>query len=317
VGLVGVALLAPGTKRRAFRTFWHAYLLWLHEDCIDLSAAFAYHMLQSVFPTLLIALSLSSLWLGRDRLLLDRLVHWLYAVLPASSQPLVEQTLLRFLGQGVGAGALGFVLLVLAANNIYLSLQRGADRIWWRRPSFQEALPWPRLVERFLLLRFKAFLLLVLIGPLIVLDQWISNIRFLGYHLLRRWVDPLLPNLLRLSGSVSLGFDLLLSLLLSILVTLLLLWWLPSRRVPLRPLIPAAALTALTITLLNLGLGRVLVLLGFRFQAYGVVGVVLLLSLWVWLIGVLIYYGHCLAAVLARRRDPRLSGRRSTPATLA
>lgn len=303
-------------KRRLLGRLWSAYRLWLREDCIDLSAAFAYHTLQSIFPALLIGLAIASRWLGSDRQLFDRLLAVLFQLLPASAQPLLADTLSRFLRQGLGAGALGFVLLVLAANNIYLSLQRGADRIWWGRPFSGTSLPWPDVVRRFIALRIKAFVLLVLIGPLIVLDQWISNIRFLGFALLRRWVDPLVPLLLRPGGSVSLGFDLLISLLLTALVTLLLLWWLPSRRIPLRPLIPASSLVAVAITLLNLLLGRILVLLGFRFQAYGVVGVVLLLSLWVWMLGVLLYYGHCLALVLARSSDSRWAGRRSTPASL-
>lgn len=304
-------------KRGPFRQLWHAYLVWLREDCIDLSAAFAYHTLQSIFPAILIGLSIASRWLGSDRQLLERLLLLLYQVLPPSSQPLVEETLMRFLRQGFGAGALGFVLLVLAANNIYLALQRGADRIWWNRSSSAESLSWGGAIRRFLALRIKAFVLLVLIGPMIVLDQWISSIRYIGFHLLRRWVDPLVPLLFRAGGSVSLGFDLLISFILTALVTLMLLWWLPSRRIPLRPLIPAGIVTGMAITTLNLLLGRILVVLGFRFQAYGVVGVVLLLSLWVWMIGVLLYYGHCLAVVQVLRSDPSRPGRRSTPSRLA
>jgi membrane protein len=48
-------------------------------------------------------------------------------------------------------------------------------------------------------------------------------------------------------------------------------------------------------------LGRSLLLLGVRFQAYGVVGGVLVLTFWIWLVGVLLYYGQCLSVVLTRR----------------
>jgi membrane protein len=116
---------------------------------------------------------------------------------------------------------------------------------------------------------------------------------------------------------VSFGFDVLISLLLTALMTLVLLWWLPSRRIALRPLIPAALLAGAGITLLNLALGRTLLLLGFRFQAYGVVGVILLFSLWVWMVGVVLYYGHCLGVVFARGAVFRDAGRRSTPPALA
>ena len=77
------------------------------------------------------------------------------------------------------------------------------------------------------------------------------------------------------------------------------LWLLPSRRIPWRPLLPGALLAGVSITLLNLLLGRTLFLLGLRFQTYGVVGGVLVLTLWVWLVGVILYYGQCLSVVLA------------------
>ena len=42
--------------RHTMKIGWWAYRLWDRQDCIDLSAAFAYHSLQSFFPVLLIAL---------------------------------------------------------------------------------------------------------------------------------------------------------------------------------------------------------------------------------------------------------------------
>jgi membrane protein len=156
-------------------------------------------------------------------------------------------------------------------------------------------------------LRLKAFVLLVLVGPLLLLDQWINSIRYLGFGFIRTFVDPWLPVLLRGGGSVSFGLDVVISLAIATLITLLLLWWLPSRPIPLRPLLPAALFTALMTTGLNLLLGRTLVLLGLRFQAYGVVGGILLFSLWVWMVGVLLYYGHCLGVVLSSRTTGRRS----------
>lgn len=296
-------------RPRFLKILWRAYLLWLRADCIDLSAAFAYHTLQSFFPALLIGLSLASRWLGRDRDLLERLLHLIAQIIPISSQPVVEETLTRFLRQGLGAGLLGFVLLAFSANNMYLSLQRGADRLWWNRPFDFESLTARQLVVRFITLRLKAFLLLMFVGPLIVVDQWISNIRFIGFSFVRSWIDPLLPAFMRAGVSVSFGLDIVISLFIAILVTLALLWWLPSRRIPLAPLMPAAALAGTAITLLNLLLGRSLQALGVRFQAYGVVGCILLFTLWIWIVGALLYYGHCFAVVRGRP----LQGRRSTP----
>jgi membrane protein len=68
-------------------------------------------------------------------------------------------------------------------------------------------------------------------------------------------------------------------------------------------------LVGTALTLLNLLLGRSLVAMGLRFQAYGVVGAVLVLTLWVWLVGVILYFGQCLGVVLASRS----AGGRSAP----
>ncbi|MFM7087496.1 MAG: YihY/virulence factor BrkB family protein [Cyanobium sp.] len=294
--------------RRSCRLLWKAYTLWLRADCIDLSAAFAYHTLQSFFPALLIMLSVFSRFLGADQQLLLRIDAQVGTVLPAASMPLFEQALQRFMTQGANAGLLGLLLLVLSANNIYLTLQRGADRLWWNRPADLVPLPWPRLLRRFLLLRLKAMALLLIISLLVVLDQLVSHLRLFGSRALRQGLDFIWPDAWSPMVNVSGGVDLLVSLLIGAAAMLLILWWLPSRRIPVRPLLWPALLVGSSLTALNLLLGRVLVALGVRFQAYGVVGGVLLLTLWIWLAGVLVYYGQCLGVVLARRGQGRGSG---------
>ena len=86
---------------------------------------------------------------------------------------------------------------------------------------------------------------------------------------------------------------------------------LPSRRVPLKPLIPGSVLIGVLFSILNLAVSRSILSLGTRFQAYGVIGGVLVLTLWVWMIGVVIYFGQCWSVVLAanrmrRRGDPNV-----------
>ena len=290
------------------RTFWLAYLLWLRADCVDLSAAFAYHTLQSFFPALLIVLSVLSRLLGRNEDLLARVHQQVAQLLPPASMPIFEATLDRFTRQGLGAGLLGVLLLVINANNIYLTLQRGADRLWWNRPFGFDGLPWQKIVRRFVLLRLKAFVLLILVSVLIIADQLISNLRFFGFKILRHWMLEAFPRPFHWLLPVSGGMDVLISLGIGCLSALILLWLLPSRPIRLQPLVLPAVLVGSALTLLNLLLGRSLVAMGLRFQAYGVVGAVWVLTLWVWLVGVILYYGQCLGVVLASRA----TGGRST-----
>ena len=284
---------------RRLRVFWRAYRLWLRSDCIDLSAAFAFHTLQSFFPAVLIALAFASRLLGRDDALLERVRLLLSQVIPGQAMPLFEEALSRFVRQGFGAGIAGVFLLLLNANNIYLTLQRGADRLWWNRPSGLESLSWARVVQRFVWLRLKSLLILFLVGPLMILDQLIGNIRVLGSTILRDWLSDLLSPRYAFLGQFSAGADLLLSNLLGFVSVMVLLWLLPSRRVPVRALIPGALLISTVSTLLTILLGRLLFVMGFRFRAYGVIGGILLLMLWLWLIGVILYFGQCVSVTVA------------------
>jgi membrane protein len=295
-----------GGQKRRLLPFWLAYRLWLRLDCVDLSAAFAYHSLQSLFPVLLIALSIAARLLGRDEGLVERLLVVVSAILPDSAIPIFSTTLSAFLRQGFGAGILGGVVLILTASNAYLTLQRGADRLWWNRPTGFEDLPWKLLVVRYVRLRIKAFGLVSLFALLIVIDQAFTNMRLLGSSGLWSRALEIWPTADGLQRPVSSLLDLLISLLIAIVLSMLLLWMLPSRRVAWQPLFPGALLIGSSLTILNFALGRILVALGLRFQAYGLVGGVLLLSLWVWLVGVILYYGQCLCVVLDRLQRAKM-----------
>ncbi len=120
-----------GRKSRwFFRSLWRAYERWSKCDCVDLSAAFAYYTLQSFFPILLISLSVASWFLGKQQGLDQQIIALAAQVLPPSVVGLVDSTLVKLVNQGFGAGILGAMFLMITAGNAYLTLQRGADRLW-------------------------------------------------------------------------------------------------------------------------------------------------------------------------------------------
>ena len=88
-------------------------------------------------------------------------------------------------------------------------------------------------------------------------------------------------------------------LLLLFLISLLLQALLPSRKVPLKPLLPGSFLIGIGLTTLNLAVSKSILSLGTRFQAYGFIGGFLVLTLWVWLLGVILYFGQCWSVVIA------------------
>jgi len=203
--------------------------------------------------------------------------------------------------QGFGAGILGAMFLLFTAGNAYLSLQRGSDRLWEDEiPSKKVNAAWRVQASRFLRNRVEAFLIVFFIGFLMVLDQISANLRMIPSNVLEN-----------LSKSNNLISDLLLKLpLLQVgqfaipligfsLMALLLQALLPSRKVPLKPLLPGSFLIGIVLTTLNLAVSKSILSLGVRYLAYCFIGGILVLTLWVWLLGVILYFGQCWSVVIA------------------
>jgi len=283
------------------KSLWGACERWSKSDCIDLSAAFAYYTLLSFFPILLISLSIASWFLGKQEGLDQQIIAIAAQLLPPSVVELVETTLFNLIDQGFGAGILGAMFLLFTAGNAYLSLQRGSDRLWEDEiPSKKVNAAWRVQASKFLRNRVEAFLIVFFIGFLMVLDQISANLRMIPSNVLET-----------LSKSNNLVSDLLLKLpLLQVgqfaipligfsLMALLLQALLPSRKVPLRPLLPGSILIGIGLTTLNLAVSKSILSLGARFQAYGFIGGFLVLTLWVWLLGVILYFGQWWSVVIA------------------
>ncbi len=297
-------------------TLWKAYERWSRCDCIDLSAAFAYYSLQSFFPILLISLSVASWFLGKEPGLDQQIINIAAQVLPPSVLGLVETTLAKLVNQGFGAGLLGAVFLMITAGNAYLTLQRGSDRLWEDAlPQKTQTPPWRIQAFQFLRTRIEAFVVVLLIGLLVVIDQISANVRMIPgavYEDLTR-TSPWIAESLNQIPVIEVGKFMVPFVGLSIMA-LLLQALLPSRRVPLKPLIPGSMMIGILLTTLNLAVSRSILSLGSRFQAYGFIGGVLVLTLWVWMVGVIIYFGQCWSVVIAsmslnKRKEHRLKNR--------
>ena len=283
------------------KSLWGACERWSKSDCIDLSAAFAYYTLQSFFPILLISLSIASWFLGKQEGLDQQIISIAAQILPPSVVELVETTLFKLIDQGFGAGILGAMFLLFTAGNAYLSLQRGSDRLWEDElPSRRINSAWQEQASRFLRNRIEAFLVVFFIGFLMVLDQISANLRMIPTTVLEKisnssnFISEFIIKLPLLQvGQFALplvGFS---------LMALLLQALLPSRKVPLKPLIPGSILIGIGLTTLNLAVSKSILSLGTRFQAYGFIGGFLVLTLWVWLLGVVLYFGQCWSVVIA------------------
>ncbi len=277
------------------RSLWQASQRWNRCDCVDLSAAFAYYTLQSFFPILLISLSVTSWFLGKQQGLDQQIIVLAAQVLPPSVVGLVETTLTKLVNQGFGAGILGAMFLMITAGNAYLTLQRGADRLWEDAlPSNSSDIPFRIQAFRIIRNRIEAFIVVLLVGFLMVIDEISSYLKMVPGAV---WSD-LKENIPQLTDALEkiplIGFSQLIIPFIGFTIMALLLQSLvPRRRIPIRPLIPGSILIGTLLTILNSAVSRTILSLGSRFQAYGIISGVLVLTLWIWLVGLVIYFGQC------------------------
>ena len=290
------------STRKMLLLLWHAYRRWDSFGCVDLSAAFAYYTLQSIFPLLLIALGVAARVYGKSSGVAE-VIAGIGPLLPPSVVKLVESTLLGLVAQGVGAGLLGIMVLLVTASNVYLTLQRGADRLWADviPPRSDEGMD--KQIFDFIRARAEAFLVVLILAVLIVVEQVIVGISRLPIEMLEsfRSLMPSLSSLFEHHHVFTFGSVLIAGLWLSLLAFLLQRVLL-RQRIPWRSLVPGSVMIGYALSILNLVLSLSIVSLGNRFQAYGVIGGVLVLTLWIWMVGIILYFGQCVSVEMVSSR---------------
>ncbi|NIS81196.1 MAG: YihY family inner membrane protein [Anaerolineales bacterium] len=269
----------PGTSGRSIRTYasvtWRIITktakLYDEHDCAIRAAGVAYHLLLSIFPLLLFLVFLGSHLLSSDEIL-PSIRAYLNATIPAAA-PDVERVLDQTLQARGSFGLIGALLLLWSASVLFTSVTetmnviwRGPQRSFWRR-------------------RLIAIVAVLAIGLLFVISIWLSPLTVLP-----------LPDETSLSGQV-LRYVLDPGLIILFL-------WLIFRVLPNRSVDPQAAFAGALLAgivwraarkgfvwflasgLANYGL------------VYGSVASVIVLMLWAYMSGVILYLGAVIGSVL-------------------
>lgn len=281
--------------RRPCQLIFQTLAKWRRDECLEWGAALAYYALFSLFPLCLVMLGIIGFLLGPGTNVYGQLLTLARNALPQEAYGLVEGTLKNLNQQSLGAGALGFGLWALSASKVFEALDHCVDRIWGvyppeasRRPAIKETLGQTlrkKIFAFFMVLSSVLVLLLSMLSSLalkILLGFWKQIQTTLTGAAPWLQIDQLL---------VARSLQTSVSYLLVTTVIVALLKILPSTVLRWRDVIPGALLTsALLLGLQNLVSGG-LVSLGSQFQAYGLVGNVMVLMLWIFLIFQIFFLG--------------------------
>lgn len=256
-------------------------LKWQRDKCAAWGAALSYYALFSLFPILLVALSVLGQVLGPEAALLNQFRHVQLSWLPPEASEIVENTIMALNRSSTGAGIVGFALLLYSASTVFGVLNQAVDAIWNTDATRARTMPLRQTVMTYMVNRAIAFLLvlstcLLLLASLLS-QLWVESVvRFVDTFQWRLpWLDI---NQIPLADGLNYG----LSMASIAISTLVLLKILPSVRVAWHDIWPGALLTATLFLLLQGLVTNSVVSIGSRYASYGVIGSVMILLLWIY-----------------------------------
>lgn len=303
-------------KHRVRQSRWvklvgRTVLKWQQDECLEMGAALAYYALFSLFPMILVSLSIVGFLLGPNTGAYDQILIFARDTLPPDAYPIVQTTLLQLHNGSTSASIIGFIILLFIASGFFGALSRSFDKIWHVHPRHRNLNGVRDIALNFIWQRLFAFLLVIGASGL-VFASMLSNI---AVDALQRLLEgfnqhiSLLPfDQLQLLPWFRLGG----SFITLTLVVMLLYKILPSTRIAWQDIWPGALFTSVLWLILQQLLSNSVISLGSRFRSYGVIGGVMVLMLWIYLTSQIFFLGGELTYTYAHLFGSRRNHRRLT-----
>ncbi|WP_019501451.1 YihY/virulence factor BrkB family protein [Pseudanabaena sp. PCC 6802] len=113
-------------------------LKWHQDDCSSMAAALSYYALFSLFPILLVLLSILGQWIEPGSATFELIRKNVESSLPAEVYKTIEGTIAALRESRTGAGIIGFGLLLYSASTVFAALNNFVQKIW--RVSGQDSI---------------------------------------------------------------------------------------------------------------------------------------------------------------------------------
>ena len=278
-------------SRRVWEIFELAAKKLLQIDGVTWAGAFAYNAFFSLFPLVVLFVTIASSYIDRDRAVTE-IIGYVEKYLPISDE--MQQTIFDAISGVVTArghaGTAAFVLLVWTASQCFTTLINVTNRAWGT-----EAYNWWRLPMRSLVL-FGIMTVAVLLGVAVPVLATIA----------RDWLIPLYDFSPWVYGLLSLFIPLA-----TVFLCLSLFYKYAPRRLTRFAEVWAGALCATVLLRATENLFVIYLKDFARLNAvYGTFGGIMALLLWIYLSGCILIFGACLCAAQAEILSPSMKSRK-------
>lgn len=273
-------------------------LKWDQDNGPGMAASLAYFALFSLFPMLLVILSIVGALTGPNTEAFDTIQEAAQRFLPPEVHGLVKDTVVALNQNSVGAGIIGFSLLLWAASSVFAILRSSVNKIWQSPSRASEVGSVSKMVLFFVANKFFSFLL-VLGTALLLLTSLLSEIAIKTILKLVTTFQETFSFIQVDELQLTKGLQTSSSFLILALAVCILYKILPSVPVCWRDVWLGALLTALLLVGLQQLVSNSVITIGSHFLSYGVIGGVMILLLWIFLTCQIFLFGCVFSYVYA------------------
>jgi membrane protein len=270
-----------------------------NDEASQLGAALAYYAMFSVFPLLLLLIAALGWVLRYWDQAIDVQAQILAAV-GRNLSPQLSSTLADVLGgvknQAGGATVIGLITLLIGASGVFQQLDLSFNKIW-KVPKPASAAGWVATIVKTIRTKLFSFGMVLAVGFLLLVSMALSGA---AQALLQGF-----QNVPVLGGVAGFALGSVLSLLLNMLVFALLFKFLPDTDVHWKDVWLGAIVTAVVWELAKYLLGWYIARSSRTYSAYGAVGTVLVLMVWIYFSSQILYLGAEFTETYARRHGSR------------
>lgn len=278
------------------------------DEAGQLGAALAYYAMFSIFPLLLLLIAGLGLVLRYWDSAID-VQQQIFDAVARNLSPQLSATLGDILSgvknQAGGATVIGLITLLIGASGVFQQLDMSFNKIW-NVPKPAESTGWMQTVLTTVRTKLFSFGMVLAVGFLLLVSMALSGA---AQALLQGF-----QNVPVLGGVAGFAFGLALSLVLNTLVFALLYKFLPDTKVRWGDVWLGAAVTAVVWELAKYLLGWYIARSGRTYSAYGAVGTVLVLMVWIYFSSQILFLGAEFTEVYSRRHGSRAPKSEPAPA---
>lgn len=273
-------------------------LKWDQDNCPGMAASLSYFALFSLFPLLLVILSIIGKLIAPGTEAFQEIEQAIQRYLPPEVHDLIKGTVISLNQNSIGAGVIGFVVLLWAASAVFGILRSSVNKIWRSPSRVTESGSALKMVLFFAASKLFSFVL-VLGTALLLVASLISSIAIKAILKLLTTFQGKFSWLRVDESQLMRGLEASSSFLILAIALCILYKTLPSIRVAWRDVWLSALIVASLLVGLQQLVSNSVISIGSHFLSYGVIGGVMILLLWIFLTCQIFLFGCVFSYVYA------------------